>query len=73
MKEQVLDFLKDYFGTDNNNPETFKDMFQSLDSLDAIDLVYRVEEKFNVKVDESIKIESVDDLVKIVELGKVAA
>ena len=73
MKEQVLDFLKDYFGTDNNNPETFKDMFQSLDSLDAIDLVYRVEEKFNVKVDESVKIESVDDLVKIVELGKVAA
>ena len=35
MKDQVLDFLKDFFGTDDNSPETFKDMFQSLDSLDA--------------------------------------
>ena len=73
MKDQVLDFLKDFFGTDDNSPETFKDMFQSLDSLDAIDLVYKLEDKFDIKVKEAGKVESVEDLVKMVESNQAAA
>ena len=51
----------------------FKDMFQSLDSLDAIDLVYKLEDKFDIKVKEAGKVESVEDLVKMVESNQAAA
>jgi len=72
MKEQVLDFLKDFFQTEDKNPETFKNIFQSLDSLDAIDLIYQVEDKFNIKIEKTGKIESVDDLIQIIKSNQVA-
>lgn len=67
MEEKVFKFLRDFFGTDERNPEAYKALFQSLDSLDTIDLAYQIEDKFDIKVDETAKIESVEDLVKIIQ------
>lgn len=67
MEEKVFKFLRDFFGTDERNPESYKVLFESLDSLDTIDLAYQIEDKFDVKVDETVRIESVEDLVKIIQ------
>ena len=70
MLEQIAQIFKDY----KNNQElviteesTFKDL--GLDSLDAVELVMSIEEKFDITIEMSEDIKSVGDLMKIINAG----
>jgi len=68
MLEKITEVLRDY----KDDPElevteesTFAEM--ELDSLDTVELVMNLEEEFDVTIEMNENIQSVGDLIKIIE------
>ena len=71
MLEKITEVLREY----KNDPDlkvteqsTFAEM--ELDSLDTVELVMNLEEEFSVTIEMDENIQSVGDLIKIIESAK---
>lgn len=66
--EKVAEILANYKGVEASTvtPETTFQQFE-LDSLDRVELIMNLEEAFNVQIDMESRIETVKDLVDIIE------
>ena len=68
MLEKIAEILRDYKSEPDlevTAQSTFADM--ELDSLDTVELVMSLEEEFSVTIEMSENIQSVGDLIKIIE------
>ena len=66
-RDRILSFLSDFLGYECKSAEDFNEAMSTLDSLDQMDLVYKAEERFKVKIDERSEINDFDDLVRAIE------
>lgn len=73
ISDKLFDFLSEFLGYNCRNPKEFNELLPTLDSLDKMDLVYRLEEKFNISIDEKVEISNFDDLIKCVEDQKISS
>jgi len=68
MLEKITEMLRDYKGEPDlevTEESTFTQM--ELDSLDTVELVMNLEEEFSVTIEMSENIQTVGDLIKIIE------
>jgi len=68
MLEKITEMLRDYKGEPDlevTEQSTFAEM--ELDSLDTVELVMNIEEEFSVTIEMSENIQTVGDLIKIIE------
>ena len=68
MLEKITEMLRDYKGEPDlevTEQSTFAEM--ELDSLDTVELVMNLEEEFSVTIEMNENIQTVGDLVKIIE------
>ena len=68
MLEKITEILRDYKGEPDlevTEQSTFAEM--ELDSLDTVELVMSLEEEFSVTIEMSENIQSVGDLIKIIQ------
>ena len=71
MLEKITEILRDYKGEPDlavTEASTFTEM--ELDSLDTVELVMNLEEEFNVTIEMSENIQSVGDLIKVIEAAQ---
>jgi len=71
MLEKITEILRDYKGEPDLavTPEsTFAQM--ELDSLDTVELVMNLEEEFSVTIEMNENIQSVGDLIKVIEAAQ---
>jgi len=71
MLEKIAEILRDYKGEPDlavTEQSTFAEM--ELDSLDTVELVMNLEEEFSVTIEMSENIQSVGDLIKIIEAAQ---
>jgi len=68
MLEKITEILRDYKGDpDLEVAETSTFAELELDSLDTVELVMNLEEEFSVTIEMSEKIQTVGDLIKVIE------
>ena len=68
MLEKITEILRDYKGEPDlevTEQSTFAEM--ELDSLDTVELVMNLEEEFSVTIEMDENIQSVGDLIKVIE------
>ena len=68
MLEKITEILRDYKGDPDlevTEKITFAEM--ELDSLDTVELVMNLEEEFDVTIEMNENIQSVGDLIKVIE------
>ena len=68
MLEKITEILRDYKGEPDlevTEQSTFAEM--ELDSLDTVELVMNLEEEFSVTIEMNENIQTVGDLIKIIE------
>jgi len=68
MLEKITEMLRDYKGEPDlevTEQSTFAEM--ELDSLDTVELVMNLEEEFSVTIEMNENIQTVGDLIKIIE------
>lgn len=68
MKDELIQITADYLGKDPSeitSDQTFKDM--GLDSLDLLDMVMEVEQKFGVKLTLTQDVDTIDKLAALLE------
>ena len=68
MLEKITEVLRDYKGDPDlkvTEQSTFAEM--ELDSLDTVELVMNLEEEFSVTIEMDENIQSVGDLMKIIQ------
>jgi acyl carrier protein len=68
MKEELIQIVAEYLGQEPSEIKTdmsFKDM--GLDSLDILDVVMQIEEKFDLKLELSQEINTIDALLTYME------
>lgn len=68
MLTDVINALKEYKGVDDlaiTEETTFAEL--ELDSLDTVELIMNLEEKFSVTIDVNQSIQTVGELVKVLE------
>jgi len=68
MLEKITEILRDYKGDPDlevTEKSTFAEM--ELDSLDTVELVMNLEEEFSVTIEMNENIQSVGDLIRIIE------
>ena len=68
MLEKITEILRDYKGDPDlkvTEQSTFVEM--ELDSLDTVELVMNLEEEFSVTIEMDENIQSVGDLMKIIQ------
>jgi len=68
MLEKITEMLRDYKGEPDlevTAQSTFAEM--ELDSLDTVELVMNLEEEFSVTIEMNENIQTVGDLIKIIE------
>jgi len=71
MLEKITEILRDYKSDPTlevTEASTFAEM--ELDSLDTVELVMSLEEEFSVTIEMSENIQSVGDLIKVIENSK---
>jgi len=71
MLEKITEILRDYKGDPElevKETSTFAEM--ELDSLDTVELVMNLEEEFDVTIEMNENIQSVGDLIKVIESAK---
>jgi len=71
MLEKIAEILRDYKSEPDlavTEQSTFAEM--ELDSLDTVELVMNLEEEFSVTIEMSENIQSVGDLIKIIEAAQ---
>ena len=69
IEERLLAFLSNFLGNDCKNAKDANEAMLTLDSLDKMDLVYRLEENFSISLDDKCVIKEFSDLVNFVEQG----
>ena len=67
LHNRIFAFLNDFLGSDCKTAEDFNEAMTTLDSLDQMDLIYKIEEEFNIKIDEKTEINEFADLAKCIE------
>jgi len=68
MLEKITEALRDYKGEPDlevTEASTFAEL--ELDSLDTVELVMNLEEEFSVTIEMSENIQTVGDLIKVIE------
>jgi len=68
MLEKITEILRDYKGEPDlevTEQSTFAEL--ELDSLDTVELVMNLEEEFSVTIEMSENIQTVGDLIKVIE------
>jgi len=68
MLEKITEMLRDYKGEPDlevTEQSTFAEL--ELDSLDTVELVMNLEEEFSVTIEMSENIQTVGDLIKVIE------
>jgi len=68
MLEKIKEILRDYKGEPDlevTGDSTFTEL--ELDSLDTVELVMNLEEEFSVTIEMSENIQTVGDLIKVIE------
>ena len=68
MLEKITEMLRDYKGEPDlevTAASTFAEL--ELDSLDTVELVMNLEEEFSVTIEMSENIQTVGDLIKVIE------
>jgi len=73
MLERITEILRDYKGDPElevTEQSTFAEM--ELDSLDTVELVMNLEDEYSVTIELSDNIQSVGDLIKIIESAQKA-
>jgi len=71
MLEKITEILRDYKGDPDlsvTEASTFAEM--EFDSLDTVELVMNLEEEFNVTIEMNENIQSVGDLMKVIEAAQ---
>jgi len=71
MLEKITEMLRDYKGEPDlevTEKSSFTEM--ELDSLDTVELVMNLEEEFSVTIEMSENIQTVGDLIKVIEAAK---
>jgi len=71
MLEKITEMLRDYKGEPDlkvTEASTFTEL--ELDSLDTVELVMNIEEEFSVTIEMSENIQTVGDLIKVIESSK---
>lgn len=64
IEPMLLDVVRDFHGAKEGEPLDVQQAVMSLDSLDKIDLVYRIEDKFNTRIEKLDNIDNFDDIVR---------
>jgi len=71
MLVKITEMLRDYKGEPDlevTEKSSFTEM--ELDSLDTVELVMNLEEEFSVTIEMSENIQTVGDLIKVIEAAK---
>ena len=71
MLEKITERLRDYKGDPNldvTEQTTFAEM--ELDSLDTVELVMNLEEEYSITIEMDENIQSVGELIKVIESAK---
>jgi len=71
MLEKITEIIRDYKDDPDLNvteKSTFAEI--ELDSLDTVELVMNLEEEFDVTIEMNENIQSVGDLIKVIESAK---
>lgn len=71
MTDTFVGIVADYLGIDKENvktDQTFKDM--GFDSLDLMDILMQVEERFEVKLNVTEKTDTIEKLAALIEEAK---
>jgi acyl carrier protein len=67
IKDQIVLFLNEFLQSDLSEIQEFNEIMLTLDSLDKMDLVYKIEDKFKISIDANVEIKDFSDLVNCVE------
>lgn len=67
LKDRIFAFLSNFLGSECNTAEDFNQAMTTLDSLDQMDLIFKIEEEFNIKLGDKIEIKDFNDLLKYIE------
>lgn len=68
INTRLRNLLCEFFALDNTSSKCeLESHMRSMDSLDQIDLYYKIEDEFNVRLNKVDKIDDFDDLVKTLE------
>jgi len=71
MLEKITEMLRDYKGEPDlevTEKSSFTEM--ELDSLDTVELVMQLEEEFSVTIEMGENIQTVGDLIKVIEAAQ---
>lgn len=64
IESRLETIVRDFYGADGESID-LQYSVESMDSLDKLELVYRIEEKMGIKIENLDNIESFDDLVRV--------
>jgi acyl carrier protein len=64
VEPKLLAIVREFHGVKEGEPLDVQEAVMSLDSLDKIDLVYRIEDRFDTKIDKLDNIDNFDDIVR---------
>jgi acyl carrier protein len=67
IKDQIVLFLNEFLQSDFSEIQEFNETMLTLDSLDKMDLVYKIEDKFKISIDANVEIKNFSDLLKCIE------
>ena len=67
IKDQIVLFLNEFLQSDLSEIQEFNEIMLTLDSLDKMDLVYKIEDKFNISIYANVEIKDFSDLVNCIE------
>ncbi len=64
VETKLLKIVRDFQGAKDDEHLDVQQAVVALDSLDKIDLVYRIEDQFNIKIEKLDNIDNYDDIVR---------
>lgn len=64
VETKLLKIVRDFQGVKDDEHLDVQQAVVALDSLDKIDLVYRIEDQFNIKIEKLDNIDNYDDIVR---------
>ena len=66
--QAIQEIISDYLDIDPStitDTTSFKDM--EIDSIDMMDIIMNIEDKFDIKIDDTQGLETVGDLIKMIQ------
>lgn len=65
IESQLETIVREFCGASEGESIDLQYSVESMDSLDKLELVYRIEEKLGIKIENLDNIESFDDLIRV--------